>query len=432
MTPSKPRDRRVRLVIGAGEDELSTRRLKQAAAPLDGVVCADIVRRYPSAAALDAAVLSGLGKTTMFTRSTLSADRLATVEAWLEGEQTRLIAIAHAGLLGVDLCRRIAKTAERVGAELWLVMGRSLTRGQRPLLSDPAFETASHEELYERLDALTALREAPSSPRRAFPRVPTSDFVTFPADVERLVAPADRPAVHATFNSGHTRAVEWLDGRMEIGAGNAVEFLRDLVADTDSAWEGLALLRGAAMAFFFVGEHLLSVDAETFLAAASPGRTPLDQVTALMLRSYVSTRTPAVGVVALAAQHSWPQIAAINVGDVAPDGSHLTIAGDRVEVPAPARGVLRAHLVLRRRAGASASDAFFVNREGQRTYYTRYMHEVRRLTRDLGVQVGDRAAGRAADEPDNRWARRLGIVVRPLHNPVPTRRRVDPGEADAA
>jgi hypothetical protein len=165
---------------------------------------------------------------------------------------------------------------------------------------------------------------------------------------------------------------------------------------------------------FFAAEHLLSVDLERFLGASAPGASPLDLATCRLLREYLATRTPAVAVFALAGEATWSDLSAVDIGDVAADGTSATVGGDVLHFPAFAQGLVRVHRAERVADGGRDHDPFFAREDGGRLAPHRFGHDARKLAAHVGVRVGERAARQGASEAENRWARRLGIVVRPL------------------
>jgi hypothetical protein len=186
----------------------------------------------------------------------------------------------------------------------------------------------------------------------------------------------------------------------------------------------MARLRGAQAVLFLSG-WLLSVDDERLVSSA--GAQPFDLLTpesARLLRGSALPRLGAAATLSLVLREPPAALAAVRLGDVASDASHVRAQAGAVDVPEPFRFLLAAQRLERIIEGAVPEDPLFVARaRGQRHAADAELvpmtplaiHRLlKTVVRETGLLVTTSFSAAQLNEQSLHWSRRRGFSFKRL------------------
>lgn len=377
---------------------------------------------------LAASVAEGLGKDIDSGGAGRNAAKMWRRAAdWMVGEEITHLFVNRAQLLSASELTSLLHFAVDTDCELWVVFQQTyLRRGHVALVREwplRELDWASFERVWSDPPGENE-NEQPSTPPTCFPRIPEDDFTTFLATCERVLTGEGMAAVEAAFAAGRAATQDWLAGGGLEQTDSWAQCLRSLIGDCLSRDEALTRLRGAQVSLFLAGFWLRVDQRLLSLRWESQARLSLDDELTAALRRFASPQSAAIAVVRAVSSSDPLSIASLRVGDV--DEQAVSFRLERTfEVPRRARGILRAQLAARARAGVQDTDGFFVDgmsdSKPSRPEQAMTPRGVQRVLRAVGDEIGVDLVGRKSDwgfENDRTWARRVGLVLRPLEKPV--------------
>ena len=271
---------------------------------------------------------------------------------WARAERVRDLVVWDARRLPSRLWNQLAAMAGECEARLWMVE-RPTPEGKRRAKSEARCRPA---ELLSELPVPSISEGAVLDEDLVLPQ---ESFLTFRWACMQRMAPERFSQIDAVYREAHGATRTWLEGRRWQDRPGREEVARQLRAITSacrSPSETVVRLRAAQAAYFRDGV-LVQVD------DVGPRREPdvpaagLGVAMAVRLRRLV---TPAwAGALALgsAGGLSTRTLSRLKVGDLSCDGEVLTVAGESIDVPVCAAGLVRAQLLERLDAGAGDGDA---------------------------------------------------------------------------
>lgn len=374
---------------------------------------------------LAASVAEGLGKDIDSGGAGRNAAKMWRRAAdWMVGEEITHLFVNRAQLLSASELTALLDFAVDTDCELWAVFQQThLRRGHVALVREwplRQLDWASFEGTWS--DSSAESDEQPPAPASRFPRIPEDDFTTFLSTCDRVLPSRDLAAVEAAFVAGRAATQAWIAGEGLGQPDSWAHHLRSLIGDCLSRDEALTRLRGAQVSLFLAGFWLRVDQRLLSLRWESQARLSLDDELTAALRRFASPQSAAIAVVRAVSSSDPLSIASLRVGDV--DEQAVSFRLERpFEVPRRARGILRAQLAARTRAGAQDTDGFFVDgmsdSKPSRPERAMTARGVQRVLRAVGDEIGVDLVGRKSDwaaEDDRSWARRVGLVLRPLEN----------------
>lgn len=307
-------------------------------------------------------VLLGLGKRPMRTGVIRNERQLwMWLAAWLVATEIESIFISRAHLLSPRRWDALAGLAAETHAELWLlVQGASLTRTQRRTLEEWPVEEWNLRRFQQRFRACVV--EARKAKRRRtpapFPDVPHSDFTLFRATCRRQLSKSDFARVDWEFLVTREQTERWFGMPAKTDDEVIALYLQELMRGT-SLPRAITRIRAAQVVLRGHG-ILVLVDVGRLAAfAAAEHRPELTDDVARALRAHAHPRYAASACLSLALHLSPAELVGLDLGDVAADGSSVTVGGREYPVPEPGRDLVRAHRLNRLMAGAESDGPFF-------------------------------------------------------------------------
>jgi hypothetical protein len=371
-------------------------------------------------------VATGLGKDIELSGTGRNAqDSWEQVVAWVAAEQVRHIIVSRAHHLDRRGWALMVELSCLCGSALWFVaqtgdLGRSL---RKACLDWPcrSIQFDDFARIHQAVAVSSASAPPPTDTPR-FPRVPDDDFTSFRASCRAMLDADSFATIDATFIEAYSTTDRWLRERPEPRENEIADFLGRFL---ESSWidEQVTCLRAAQAAFFWAGWKV-QIDIERLSAMlALDTFRHLDQGSVRLLRLYLPTTYAAIGLIAslgVGPQH----LADLTIADISSDGSSIRVRQHRHPIPDLARGILRAHLGLRRLRGAADEDALFVGAEKRelnlhgwhsasaRMHWRAVRARLRTITAETGLAVTSHWNGSRRD--DRRWIARRGISVQVL------------------
>ena len=374
---------------------------------------------------LAASVAEGLGKDIDSGGAGRNAAKMWRRAAdWMVGEEIAHLFVNRAQLLSASELTSLLDFAVDTDCELWVVFQQTHLRRRHVTLVREwplrQLDWASFEEIWS--DSRAESDEQTSAPVGRFPRIPEDDFTTFLSTCDRVLTRRDLASVEAAFVAGREATQAWIAAE-GVGQTDAwAQHLRSLIGDCLSRDEALTRLRGAQVSLFLAGSWLRVDQRLLSMRWESQARLSLDEKLTAALRRFASPQSAAIAVVRAVSSSDPLSIASLRVGDVDEQAVSFRL-GRPFEVPSGARGILRAQLAARARAGAQESDGFFIDGKSDakpsRPEQAMTARGVQRVLRAVGDEIGVDLVGRKSDwglEDDRTWARRVGLVLRTLEN----------------
>jgi hypothetical protein len=417
----------VKIVLDLVDADAEARIVDRHARPGSGCVVADVAGER-GAIALTRAVAAGLGKRANRTGGgarAYAASECAT--AWLLADQPEHLIVRRAQFLdryGWDAAVALARLCQ---VQLWLVVdGTALRRWQLQLAQHHSIEIIDYDA-FQTIFAATAdaVAAAAATAPLVLPELPRTHFLNFPP--LHALDDAERALVGVAF----AETKQCLHARIEREgsarhAESALALVRDVLQEAASADDALVRFRAAQQILFLRGWLLHADDTDVVNASGATGWSRLDQATCVALRSYLRTSFAAAAVLRIAARRSPDVLVAINICDVADDGSRVSIGETSIDIPADAHAILRAHLIVRRTEGAVASDPFFApipknphERPVGRLSAGGMRHLLKTVADELRIPLlGKLASGGTRAETPQAWARRAKIRLVVLDAPL--------------
>jgi hypothetical protein len=342
-------------------------------------------------------------------------EALARAHAWAAGEGIEGVVVSRAHLLTRQPLEELVTFAALLGAELWIVAQRALTREQRAMLRDWPYEARSFAELAQRFPPTG---KAPSGAAPA-PHIPDSEFPTFLHDCRRLLGELDYERVSSRFVGSEVATQKWIAKTSEAKGGidaAAIEtFVSGLVHRSHELSDALVLLRGAQVVLFRHG-WLVKGNTDTLAGGYAGGRlASLTPQTAAALRRYSHPGYASIATVSLVTRARPSQLVALNIVDLSEDGAEVSVAGEAYSVPYFARGILLAHRAWRYAGGAAETDALFVAEKRRDRAPGRLVgHGAQQQLRWIAQETGLSLIRRDPTRPGSRLAATRGLSAHAL------------------
>jgi hypothetical protein len=333
------------------------------------------------------AMLEALGKRMSLPGVPRNAQRKwQLVTAWTIGEQIADLFIAFVDDLTPAFHRHLFELAERAQLRVWLFRRNALPtvptsvdrrkymstikmlnqRQARVITAVPLTEFRTRWA-----SSLNAPRPTPPARPDPFPEPPEEGYVLFlwAAYVELEQDHFDRVITAWAF--GRTSLKRWLASAPPVDASSGARlrttlnafsealasFLRQLTASCASVHEAVCVLRGVQVELFRQWPVLLKLDIGRY-ARHAPLATGADLAhgAADDLRGFVQPARSAACVCRLLSHATPSEIAAVQMQDLASDGSQVRAGGVSVDVPPIARGMLLAQRAARNLDGVTEPD----------------------------------------------------------------------------
>ncbi len=320
-------------------------------------------------------ILRSLGKRLTLPESPgQTADLWPLVEVWLAAERIRHVFVLRAHLLADDALERLLAACDTARAVPWLIVAVPTPPDEMMTLLDRVLANPWGESDLQsciRSFQQTVHEEGgppparPAQRPRPWPLLPDDEFWSFRLACDDLLSEADFERVDAEMLVGRMTALEWIQHRAPTNSERYaldVEEIRGLLtgicASTATTGQALARLRGAQIALFFAGA-LVHIPADALSALAGNAPSSLDRRAAALFRGFGSTRLAAAGALALASAQPARHLRVLNLNSVSDDASEVSLHRSAYPIPFYARGLIRAHCVMREREGAAASGPLF-------------------------------------------------------------------------
>lgn len=348
-----PPEERLVVVVDADDDPGFSDELESRADVTRGVVVVRPVPGVTETRRLAADVLIAMGKHyDAISRERQSRHGWDLARLWARAERVRHLVAWDAHRLPTGLWNQLALIAAECGAQLWMVK-RFEGEGKRRTGSEARCGPA---ELLSQLP-VPSISEGPFLDEDLV--LPQESFLTFRWACMQRMAPECFSQIDAVYREAHGATRTWLDDRRWQDRPGREEVARQLRAITSACRtpsETVVRLRAAQAAYFRDGV-LVQVDDVGPRSEPDVPAAGLGMALAMRLRRLV---TPSwAGALALGAVGglTTTALARLKVGDLSCDGEVLTIAGESIDIPVHAAGLVRAQLLARLDAGAGDGDA---------------------------------------------------------------------------
>jgi hypothetical protein len=260
-------------------------------------------------------------------------------------------------------------------------------------------------------------------PVERFPAVPADDFTVFRSSCRRLLDPASFALVDQLYCASMDQTNTWLDEQgVQWLASKPIDelpiqpFLHQLTAASTSPAETLVRLRGAQAALFLRG-ILLSLRSQPATSIHLADLHPrLDRTTIARLRGLCTPRLAAALTIALITGLPPPALAALNIGDITPDGSAVNRAGEWFAVPARAHALIRALLIERAGDNANPQSPLFAGRGDRRISQQGMRGMLRSVATKTAIALPMSSGSPYADP--HGWLAYFGLTVAQLELPA--------------
>jgi hypothetical protein len=355
------------------------------------------------------------------------------VELWTAAEGTRDLLVLRAHLLHPSQWDRLIRLADRCRAALWLIVHEPRVRARHAgvLQARPHHRQLTMDEFATRWHAPTVVAAQP--PADEFPEVPSADFPTFRAACRQLLDTASFQRVDQLYNQTLRAAREWVRDRPidwyaetpsdAIDTDAVAALLQRLTVASTSPSETLVRLR-AAQAGLFLHGILLTLDLSSrSMIGPTDLRATLSPTVATRLRGLCTPEWTAATALALLADPHARALGALDLRDVAPDASQVTIGRlKRLHVPTYARSLILVQLLQRHREGASVDAPLFVDKtRTQRHDHAAMAALVSSVAAKLGISpprlgIEHRPQGKGLGAA---WLARRGLTVTRIDDPYP-------------
>ena len=384
--------------------------LQRLSAPARGRLLVSIRPDTRTLHQLGADLLRGLGKRVETSGGSTTANEIwFRACAWIAGEQIAEIVVSRAHLLSRLRLERLFEIAAIAGTRLWLVFQQpALNRGQRETVRDWDLPTIDFRS-FKKLCKPPGDHPSDQGHQDGFPEVPDEEFPTFLSACEELLRPRDFELVRERYWSAYEDTLSAIRSKGKERPRRLLADLGHLLAECQSLSRMVVCARAAQAAALHCG-YLIKVNSTVLAGAhASTRLTTLDDVAAWKLRCYSQPRYPAAAVLGLATRLPPSRLAALDVGDVDPDGTQVDV-GQWAPIPAPGQGIVRAHLMFRHCEGSAPDHPLFVS-------------EKRRASGRAGREFG-RITSHGLHQALRRVALETGLSVVPVEDGGDAKRRM--------
>lgn len=328
--------------------------------PDRGVVSvAGVVDRYQNAGWFARDMLVALGKPSeALGNESHCVDPWTVVPLWFTAAAVEHLIVVDAQRLGAGRVADLIGFACETGLTLWLFTHDDLRGVWTTGLSDWPVDRFDWHDAERCLPRRAQPMSSPAAgPGYAFDELPASDLWTFRADCKRTMSTRSFAAVDHLFCHSATETAAWASSprtRPEL-----VERIQHLVSEHSTLGERLVALRGFQVGALRGGWHVgVAFDGFASYAGEHPGRVVHDS-DERWRRLHRWWQPHRGAVCALVAAGMAPAtVAALRLGDVHDD--RVDTQQGVVNIPAPARGVVRAQRLARLAEGAAESDSFVV------------------------------------------------------------------------
>lgn len=330
----------------------------------------------------------------------------------LYAEVQHLIVI-DAHLLSDTKLRSVLQLAVTTNTTLWLLLHtQHYTQDQHAELTSWPTSRMPARRFLRRFTDLHPPTDDTADPCGV--RVPRSDFPTFRADCHTMLNADEFTAVDRQYVDAWQAAAAWIDEREDTDEDELADWLRTQLDGCATVDEMQVTLRATQAAFFGAG-WLLKVDLDGFLGANDRVHTPAARSPQTWRRLRVSRQSHRrTACVLAAAGLSLDQMHQLHVGDVADDGSHITVDGRQVTIEEPAQPLLRQHVLHQQTLGHD-DDGLLLTRISNGKPLSD--HQLKRAITDplleAGVALINGQVVRRTPDP-RRWTRRRGISITQL------------------
>lgn len=244
-------------------------------------------------------------------------------------------------------------------------------------------------------------------------KVPTSDFVTFLADVDEQLPVSQVQVVERELRAEHARALAWFDSNMDASQETVAQELRQAWDECGTISQFLTKVRGWQIAAFSF-QRLLKVDVEN-LVGYGPTVPPAATRTWAVWHRLNSWWEPsrAASCALVAAGMGSEDVCEVILGQVSADGSAVATASGTYSVEETARVHVERARLRRLLDGAGGDEPLIVTARGQVPdwrWVTRAVDDARKIY-DIALSSG--GVSRRAVKPD-RWAQRHGLSLMEL------------------
>lgn len=281
---------------------------------------------------------------------------------WLAAYGIRDLLIHHAEVYpDAVILRTLDAAAREAGAHLWAIVEPAYLQITAAALADSVERRIDWAALRTEWSA----REVPP-PGAPDPAIPLRAETAWRAEEARIDAELGRRGMDTAYLVGFCEAAGWPRDRQSskrVLTGR----LRGLAERFDDRACVASAMRGAAVA---LREYGWAIDLDLARLAGGPGSGPLRRHGRSMevadLRRFRDPLTAGVGVLANL-ELAPDEVLGLRVGDVADDGSSLRLRTSAAPVPRIGRPLVRALLISRLRAGATATDYLLADETGPLT-----------------------------------------------------------------
>jgi hypothetical protein len=368
-----------------------------------------------------AAILEGLGKDLNAGGTGRNAARnWRRASDLLIGTGTTDLFVSRVQSLSSAEWESLVELAAEVGARLWLVIQQShLRRTHEEVTQAWPFASLPWEQFEQQWETASAAEDAvearAATTPEPFPQVPDDDFTTFLDTCGRVLKRSAAKRVDSAFERG--RALAATIAKADGGSGWQSS-VRELLDDPSNLPEAVARVRGAQAALFLDGLWL-RLDQRLFaLRWESQAQLELTPALAAAINRYASTQWAALAALRALTQAGVVEHAEARLGDVS--DTTIRIGGREHPLGQVSRHVF-AQVAARARDGAGDADPLFT-KEGSSAGTAEEreplrMRGVQRILRAVGDEIRVELIERKSSwnpEDDAEWARRRGLVLRPL------------------
>jgi len=418
------------LVLDPGDAVEDAELLQRLHSPRDGRIVVEATPGGTTRRAAGHDLLRALGRDP----NAVGGDRNGTetwvrATVWCIAEGVREIIVSRAHLFSGSLLDDLVGLAYAAQARLWLVaQAPDLKRSQQDALACWPIQQLSVAEFREQWKpaaarpkrGAAARANKAAAPVTPYPQVPLDDFTSFLAACHDLLPPADFAHVHRAWTESKEATARWLEQTEDIDEVGVEGWMRALLGHGATVPELLTRARGAQVGFFLAGWYL-RVDIDLLARVQDGPRVGLEDWVCEVLRAYTQPRLAAAAVLSLGFGLSSEEIVAVDLEDLAQDGSQVAVRGTVEKVPAKAMGLLLALALERRLAGAEPGDPLFVHLPSTgatrgapvrwKAHGARLM--IKQVERESGLPLT--AHWESSRRPDDStWARRRGVLVEKL------------------
>jgi hypothetical protein len=320
-----------------------------------GVVVVRPVPRVADTRRLAADVLIALGKHyDAIARERQSRHGWDLARLWARAERVGHLVVWDAHRLPQPLWDQLGGMAGESGARLWMVIrpDSETHRSRGATRSTPA-------------ELLSQLPMAGTSVQVLLDEdlvLPQESFLTFRWACMQRLNRAHFAEVDAVYLEAHRQTRIWLESRRwqdRPGREEVVRQLRAITSASRSPAETTVRLRAAQAAYFRDGVLVQVGDVGQWGHPDVPA-AGLHPALAARLRRLVTPAWSCALALGAATGMCEKSLAHLKVGDLSDDGGTLTVAGESIDIPPHAAGLLRAQLLARNDEGAGDDDPLLV------------------------------------------------------------------------